>query len=222
MSTSRCVPCCSATPACVSASASLTDHGSGNRKSPTRMFDHPDEVGIIADREMLKSLSSWPDKPAAAAGPASEGRARCGHGAAREVFSGEQGVLCAQWHGHWRSGGLEWHQAGSWLVGWLTARLAVPSRRPVDRSESMRHRGILRLGQGDDRVTLVGRPSRGGASRIARAVTRESMLARCRGGSGVAGWDLPSARARRRVALRDKTDGLKVFSCGISAQRTSS
>ena len=43
--------------------ASLTDHGSGNRKSPTRMFDHPDEVGITADREMLKGLSSWPDKP---------------------------------------------------------------------------------------------------------------------------------------------------------------
>jgi hypothetical protein len=43
--------------------AALIDHGHGNRKSPTRMFDHPGEVGIIADPEMLKNLTSWPDQP---------------------------------------------------------------------------------------------------------------------------------------------------------------
>jgi len=43
--------------------ARLIDHGQGNRYSPTRMFDHPVEVGVSADQDLLRNLTAWPDKP---------------------------------------------------------------------------------------------------------------------------------------------------------------
>lgn len=42
--------------------ARLIDHGHGNHLSPTRLFDHPTEVGVNADGRILQRLH-WPDKP---------------------------------------------------------------------------------------------------------------------------------------------------------------
>lgn len=43
-------------------SACLINQGQGNHLSPTRLFDHADQVGVNVDRRILSSLE-WPDGP---------------------------------------------------------------------------------------------------------------------------------------------------------------